>query len=384
MHAHNVRRVMGPSWRWLQRAALIAIGLQAFFLLCGVPAAWAVTQVVTLQVEREDSFAAQRVYAGTAVAKRASELGFRQSGEIASLGVDIGQRVTAGDVLARLDNRALKAARRQAQADVSFAQASLAAQQADTELATQTEQRYRDLKSKGHVSSQVYDETRLALVAKRAQLRVARASLARADAALAAAEIALSESRIVAPFDGVVQHRHRDEGSQVGPGQAVLRLVAVGELEAHVGIPASVAVSLKENMAFQVGWNGHSYPATLRAISPEIESATRTMTAVLELVDANIPLGAVVELSVQKNVTAAGFWVPVSALTESDRGLWGVYVVNAESVVERHLVEIVHTESDRAFVRGTLTANDRVISTGVQRVVPGQRVELMQATLAQN
>ena len=118
------------------------------------------------------------------------------------------------------------------------------------------------------------------------------------------------------------------------------------------------------------------FPARLRAIPPEIDPATRTMTAVLELDGAKVPLGAVVELTLAQQVAAPGFWLPLSALTESDRGLWGVYVVNNDSVVERHLVEVVHTEADRAFVRGTLSANDRVIRTGVQRIVPGQRVEL--------
>jgi multidrug efflux pump subunit AcrA (membrane-fusion protein) len=102
------------------------------------------------------------------------------------------------------------------------------------------------------------------------------------------------------------------------------------------------------------------------------------MTAVFELDDAAIPLGAVVELQLVQKIKSSGFWIPLSALTESDRGLWGVYVINDDSLVERHLVEVVHTESDRAFVRGTLSPNDRVIRTGVQRIVPGQRVELAQ------
>ena len=384
MHAHSVRRLMGPRWRWLQRAALIVVGLQLLFLLCGSASAWAVTRVETMQVERQESFASQRVYAGMAVAKRASQLGFKQRGEIATLSVDIGQKVSKGDVLATLDNRALQAAVRQARADVAFANASLAAQQADTELAAQTEVRYRNLKAEGHVSAQVYDETRLALVSKQAQTRVATASRARATASAAAAEIALSESRIIAPFSGVVQHRHMDEGSQVAPGQSVLRLVAADEVEAHIGVPAAVAVALTPGDEMQVRWNTQTFAAVLRAIPPEIDSATRTMTAILELADGAIPLGAVVELTLQKKVSAAGFWVPISALTESDRGLWGLYVVSDASVVERHLVEVVHTESDRAFVRGTLTTADRVIRTGVQRIVPGQQVELAQAKLALN
>ncbi len=132
MHAQGVRRVMGRRWIWLQRGAMVALAIQAAFFLCGVPEASADTRVDYLHVEREDSFASSRVYAGTAVAARASELGFKQGGEIATVTVDIGDRVAEGDVLATLDSRALEAAVRQAEADVRFAAASLAAQQAET------------------------------------------------------------------------------------------------------------------------------------------------------------------------------------------------------------------------------------------------------------
>lgn len=376
MHAQGVRRVMGRRWIWLQRGAMVALAIQAAFFLCGAPTARADTRVDYLQVERETSFASSRVYAGTAVAARASELGFKQGGEIASVAVDIGDRVAKGDVLAMLDSRALEAAVRQAEADVRFASASLAAQQAETELAAETELRFRRLKTKGHVSAQEYSETRLALVASQAQVRVARAAYQRAVAAKNATDIRLQETQVIAPFAGVVQLRRRDEGSQVAPGENVLRLVADDVIEAHIGVPATVAVTMNPGDVHQVRWNNNSYAARLRAIPPEIDSPTRTLTAVLTMSEAAIPLGAVVELTLAQQVDSAGFWLPVSALTESDRGLWGVYVVNADSVVERHLVEVVHTESDRAFVRGTLTSADKVIRTGVQRIVPGQRVEL--------
>ena len=61
-----------------------------------------------------------------------------------------------------------------------------------------------------------------------------------------------------------------------------------------------------------------------------------------------------VELLLEQRVQTPGFWLPVSALTASDRGLWGVYVVNAENLIERRLVEVIHNEASRAFVRGLL------------------------------
>ena len=80
------------------------------------------------------------------------------------------------------------------------------------------------------------------------------------------------------------------------------------------------------------------------------------------------------ELALDERVASEGFWVPLSALTAMDRGLWGLFIVDAENTVQRRLVEILHHEGDRAFVRGLLTPQDRIVATGTQRIVQGQRV----------
>ena len=90
-----------------------------------------------------------------------------------------------------------------------------------------------------------------------------------------------------------------------------------------------------------------------------------------------MPFGVVVELELTYRVDTSGFWLPLTSLTESDRGLWGVYVVGQTSHAERRLVDVLHIEAERAFVRGTLEAGDRIIADGVQRIVPGQQVSLV-------
>ena len=69
----------------------------------------------------------------------------------------------------------------------------------------------------------------------------------------------------------------------------------------------------------------------------------------------------------------------MSALTASDRGLWAVYVINGENIIERRLVEVIHNEASRAYVRGLLSDRDRVVNSGVQRIVPGQTVLALRA-----
>lgn len=374
MHVRLLRRRFSGFWRFLSRLAMVAVAVELVLLVFVTSRAEAATPVDAMRVEQQSSYRATRVYSGRTVAGRASELGFRQPGELIQVLVDVGDQVEAGQPLARLDTDTLTAALEQARADVAHAGASLEAARARLDLARQTERRFARLREAGHVSVHDYDRHRLDLQALEAETRVARAGVARARARQAAARIARDDATLLAPFAGVVQARHRDEGSQVNAGEAVLRLVETSRVEAHVGIPETVAARLSPGERYRLQWDEREFEATLSAVLPEVNPTTRTLTAVLELGGAAVPLGTVVELALEQAVPVPGFWVPLSALAEADRGLWGVYVIGGDETIERRLVEVLHAEADRAYVRGTLTEGDQVVKSGVHRIVPGQRV----------
>lgn len=330
--------------------------------------------VSTIEIQSEQSFESIRVYAGQTVAARASALGFNRGGEISSVHVDVGESVKPGDVLASLDDRGVAARHRQAEADLAVAEANVIAVQAQARLALNTAARFEGLSEDGHVSMQGLDEARQVARSRGAELNVAKANLARANAALEVAAVAVSESRVVAPFAGIVQGRYVDEGAQVQPAQPVLRLVESRKVEAHIGVPSATARLLDAGETYIVRVDGRQITSSLRSVLPEVDPASRTQTAVFTLKGEDVPVGAVAELVFANQVAGQGFWLPVSALTAMDKGLWGVYVVTHEQVLERRLVEVIHSESERVFARGTLSAGDRIVERGVQRLVPGQKV----------
>ena len=356
-----------PAW-------LVAIVLIVVAILSALPATGSDLPVTWRTLERQDSFQATRVYGGVTTPVRASDLGFKQGGEIAAVSVDIGDEVNAGSVIARLDTDSLQAARSNAAAEVDVAQARLRAVEAELDLANKTLARVQNLRRDGHVSIQALDEAVRSQAARQGDQGVARASLQRARAGLRLAEVALREATIRAPYDGRIQARHVDEGSQVGPGQPVLRLVETSRSEAHIGIPERTAGTLQPGTSHVLRWNGQRLSATLLSVLPEIDPATRTLTGVFRLSGDEVPFGAVVELELATTVAEPGYWVPLAALTESDRGLWAVYVLDGDSTVERRLVEVVHSEPTRAFVRGTLSDGDKLVTSDAARIVPGQRV----------
>lgn len=329
-------------------------------------------QVRTQTVSLQDSFTLEEKFSGLLTARRTSALGFQTGGRIASINADIGDTVETGQSLARLDTRSLEARLASAEAVVEEARASY-------RLARATVDRQQTLKDRGHVSQQAVDE-----VEAQAATAFSRIEAAKAQADTLRVEIDLA--RITAPFAGMVTRRMSDEGAIASPGAPVLELVETGALEARIGLPAELAASLETGAAYQLVSAQGDIDAVLRATTGVIGAGERTVTTVFDIGDAKqTPVGAVVRIGLTRDLGERGTWVPLASLTEASRGLWAVYVAEpgeSGSVAEQRLVEIVHSENERAYVRGSLTAGDKVIVEGVQRIAPGQAVEASRGPIA--
>jgi len=332
---------------------------------------------------RSASRSASRTYGGVSVARRSADLGFKHGGEIAAIHKDWGDQIQAGEQLASLKSASFDANLAHAQAELEFATASLAASQAQLDISAKTEQRLLGLKAQGHIAAQLLDEATAAQRTRTAQHAVALAGLQRAKAQAQGARVALAESLIIAPFSGVIQTRYLDPGAQVKPGEPVLRLIETSGMEARVGVPENVAPSLSRGGKYTLLWHDEELACDLIALLPEIDAATRTQTAVFTLPDSKVPVGAVVTLKLPYSLDIEGYWVPLAALGEAERGLWSVYVANHVGIAERRLVEVMHTETNEALVRGTLKDGDQLITSAANRLVPGQKVFMIRSGASQ-
>ena len=333
--------------------------------------------VSVVTVEPATAFDLKESYAGLAEARRTSMLGFASGGRIADIEADVGDKVKTGATLAKLDTRSLEAQLAASNAQVEEARAA-------HELARSTVERQRQLKLQGHVSQQHVDEAE-------AQ---ANTALARVEAAKAQADtlrVQIDLARITAPFDGVVTQRLADEGAIASPGQPLLELVENSHLEARLGLPAASAALLEPGKDYTLVADTGEVTAKLRTVTGVIDANQRTVSAVFDIDNPDrIAAGAVVRLALDRSVGEEGFWVPVKALAAGSRGLWNVYVAQPSGEGWTALprpVEMVHSDGDRAYVRGPVQAGDRVIVDGLQRITPGMPVtpsEAQRANLTDN
>ncbi len=321
--------------------------------------------VAVKAVSAETGYAVHEVHAGRVVPRRTSDLGFERAGRLTEVACDEGARVREGDVLARLDVRELRARRDEALARRRGIESRLA-------LARVTTERRRTLHESGHLADQRLDETVHAQEGLEAEL-------AASDAAIENLDVQLELSILRAPFAGTISQRFADEGAVVSPGEPLLRLLEDGALEVHVGVPPRAAGRLAPGAIHTIEIAGVRVEGRLTSVLPTVEADTRTVRVIfaLDAPPSQVRSGALARVALESRVAAEGFWVPLTALSEARRGLWSAYVLveeGGEHRVERRQLEVVHAAADRAFVRGTLRDGDVIVSDGVHRLVPGQRV----------
>ena len=210
------------------------------------------------------------------------------------------------------------------------------------------------------------------------QLKAQQAAVNQLAAEIKDLDITIAKSVLKSPFDGVVSVRNLDEGTVIEAGRPVMRLLEVTRPEVKIGVPISVANKMQLGSMQQVTIGGEQYSATVSSILPEVDRATRTRSVVLKLSPTTlmqISPGQIARLAVDTRVPTDGYWLPVTALVKSDRGLWSCYEGN-KTEVDRRYVEILETQGDRVLVRGTLQPGDEIVTNGTHRLVPGQLVAI--------
>ncbi len=408
--------VLVGAWRWSAERPIVAAERTSADSPAGStePA----LPVVSRVVEEAETYLWARQFTGRVQARRASSLGFEIGGRIVDVLVEEGDRVEQGATMARLDPITLQQRRRQIAARrqqaiavleelesgpraerIAMARAAVEERRAELKLSQLQTRRRERMVAEEVVSQEELDtattqtealEARLARAQQELeeletgtrpeQIAAQKATVQLLEAELASLDIELDKTELRAPYDAVITVRHLDEGTVVEIGQSVVRLLEDQVLEARVGVSQEAAAALEAGQEYALLAEGKPVPARVRAVLPEVDAVTRTRLVILDVPLSSTPsvvAGQTIRLTVREQRATSGIFVPTTALTKGERGLWSCFCLEPEGSdfqVVRHEVEILHHEAEQVLVRGSLKAGDRVITAGVDRVVPGQRV----------
>ena len=304
---------------------------------------------------------------GTIQAETEVNLGFRIDGRMIERLVNVGDRVTAGQVVARLDRTNEENALRAARAALVAAQAQLVEARANYGRA-------RELLRTGFGTRQRYDQAAQ-------QLQTATSAVDSAQAQVNIAENRLGYTELVADAPGTVTARGAEPGEVVAPGRMILRLARQDGLDAVFDVPPVVKDMAPPDVVIRVALTLDPSVRTtgrVREVSPSADPVTGTFRVRIGLTDPppGLRLGSTVTGRMEV-AGGAGYAIPASALTRQGNSP-AVWVVDtAARTVALRPVEVLRHDPARAVIGSGLAGGDVIVTAGVQALRPGQQVRLL-------
>jgi RND family efflux transporter MFP subunit len=358
----------GLVWkRWRSVMTVLVTGLALAGCQAETAPVAGIDRPVQVQRVAFENGAAAREFVGVVRARYETDLGFRVSGKIVERVVNVGDRVRVGDVIARLDSKDLELQVESADAELAAASSALTQAAADLD-------RYTTLKARGYAPVAEYDR-------KKAANDEAIGRVARARRALDLARNQLAYADLKADADGVITATRAEPGQVVAVGQAVAQLAHRGEKEAVVALPETWLAEVRDAKPVVRLWSDgdRTYQARLRELSPQADPATRTYAARFTILDADDAVAygmtATVTLSRPDEETVAR--LPLSAVLNRGHGPT-VFVVDDTGALVLRNVTVASFNGDVAYVTAGLSAGDRVVTLGVQKLEAGLRVRAIE------
>lgn len=294
-------------------------------------------------------------------------LAFRIGGRMIERPVNVGDRVEAGQVLAKLDPENELNALRSAEAAVTAAQGQLTYARGDFE-------RQQQLLANGHTPRARFDQSQKAL-------QNAQSQVDNTEAQLQIARDRVSWTTLTADAPGTVTARGAEPGEVVQAGQMIVRLARQGGRDAVFDVPAQLLRSAPSDALITVRLTDDpSVTATgrVREVAPQADPVTRTFEVKVGLSDPPevMRLGATITGSVKLDSEPV-IAIPASALTELNRQP-AVWIVDPKGLtVSLRNVELLRHDPGTVVIAQGLDTGDIVVTAGIQALHPGQKVRLL-------
>lgn len=304
-------------------------------------------------------------------------------GVLTQLLVKEGQWVKAGELMAVIDDRAIRASLEQAKAQLGQSQAQLHVAEVDLK-------RYRLLSTDDGVSKQTVDQ-------QQALYDQLKATVQGNQASITAAQVQLSYTQIRSPVAGRVGIRNVDEGNflRVSDTQGLFSVTQIDPIAVEFSLPQSQLPTLQQLLAAPSPAKVNAYlsdheqsgnllaEGQLRLIDNQVSATTGTLRAKAEFANGAQTLwpGQLVTVKIQTALVKDALVVPPQVV---QRGLeqYFVYRVNGDKV-ESVPVKVLYQDSELTIIKGVddsaIQAGTVLVSDGQSRLKPGSHIEVISA-----
>ena len=320
---------------------------------------------------KEDVNASTRRFAGVVQAGTNSNVAFEVGGRVVVMAKNIGDVVTKGELLARLDTKPIELQVQQAEFTLSQAKATL-----------------NDTKSKLSQQEQLWKKrysTKTAYDTAKANYSNAEGQVGIAHSQLNLRKRDLEKATLTAPFSGRVSKRQVEVFEEVQTGQAIYTLQSQGDNEVVVSIPETLINTVKLGDKVDVTFpplDNASTSGLVTEVSPIVGDGNAfPVTVRLETSPNELRSGmtADIEISVKTQQNSQAFSIPVGAIkpdVTANQGTVFIYDPKTKTVSQR-AIKVVGVEGNDTRVIGEINSGDIVATAGVGQMYDGMQVRLL-------
>lgn len=307
---------------------------------------------VEVALVRSGSISAAYAATATLEADAEAQVVPRIGGQVVELMVEEGDRVNAGDVLARIDDDRLRLELIRAEAELSRLRQDL--------------NRQREMHARDMIATEAFDRLRFEVEAQEAQVELA--------------SLELSYSAITAPIDGVVSRRMVKVGNRVNTADPAFVVTALEPLIATLNVPERELARLQADQTATVRVDalpGESFSGRIERISPVVDAASGTFRVTVELTDHGERLrpGMFGRFQVVYDNRDAVALAPVEAVISED-ARESVFVIENGEAQRREVTVGYRNNGDYEIVSG-LEPGEQVVVTGQTSLASGARVQVL-------
>jgi RND family efflux transporter MFP subunit len=327
---------------------------------------------------------------GYVVAQRKAAIASKVTGRLVALMVEEGSRVREGQVIARLENEDVLAARDQAEANLKAARANLEAAKAELEEATRIFNRNKQLLVRGSIARAEYETSEARYLKAQASVASAEATIHASSAALKGAEVALEYTLIRAPFDGVVLTKNADIGDIITPlgaaanaKAAVVTIADLNSLQVEVDVSETNLGLVKMGQPCEIQLDAipeSRFRGVVHAIVPTIDRSKATVMVKVRFLDKDHRIlpemrAKVAFLSRPLKFEEQRASIAVNQTAILPHSPHSVFLVQGDRVVETP-IRIGKQLGGMVEVLEGLKAGERVVNKPPKRLRSGSRITI--------
>lgn len=303
------------------------------------------------------------------------------SGRLESVTVRLGDRVTRGQRLAKVEDEEIQQQVKQAQASFDVAGATIRQREADMRLAQTNLDRSRNLHERQLIPKQTFDDTEARYQAAVAQVDLARAQYAQAQARLDELKINLANTVISSPVTGFIGKRALDPGAWVTPNSSFISVVDIVTVRLVANIVEKDLRRVHEGLKADVevdAFPAEKFAGRIAHVAPVLDPATRTAQIEVEIDNSKFRLKpgmyAKVNFVVEQRENA--LVVPANAVVDIG-GKKGVFLPSDGGTAQFQQVTLGMAEPTQVEITNGLAEGTTIITTGAAALREGDRILLL-------